>query len=172
MSRLRRSPHPRHRVRRLDFVVHGAAFAPAAELSNRFIQTSRDGFKMALDIAPTRSVLAGACVPLMDKRGGRYRHAVAHRRRPRVPELTMGVARPRSKRACAIWRRIRAAEHPRECCLGRPDQDAGLSRHSRVVDDAAGAPERAPMRRGMELGEIADGGLPAEQRSRAITGEV
>src|SRR3954467_2835095 len=25
----------------LDFVVHGAAFAPAAELSNRFIQTSR-----------------------------------------------------------------------------------------------------------------------------------
>src|SRR5690349_13909150 len=29
----------------LDFMVHGAAFAPQAELSNPFVQTSREGFR-------------------------------------------------------------------------------------------------------------------------------
>src|SRR5215510_6200100 len=33
----------------LDFLVHGAAFAPAAALSNPFVQTSRDDFRIALD---------------------------------------------------------------------------------------------------------------------------
>jgi enoyl-[acyl-carrier protein] reductase I len=35
----------------LDFVVHGAAFAPREELSRPFVETSRDGFRMALDIS-------------------------------------------------------------------------------------------------------------------------
>ena len=35
----------------LDFVVHGAAFAPREELSAPFSQTSREGFRMALDIS-------------------------------------------------------------------------------------------------------------------------
>src|SRR5437762_3193153 len=34
----------------LDFIVHGAAFAPPAELSNPFVDTSREGFRIALDI--------------------------------------------------------------------------------------------------------------------------
>src|SRR5205085_2094470 len=32
----------------LDFLVHGAAFALGADLSNPFVQTSRDGFRIAL----------------------------------------------------------------------------------------------------------------------------
>ena len=35
----------------LDFLVHGAAFAPAPELSNPFVQTSREGFRVALDVS-------------------------------------------------------------------------------------------------------------------------
>ncbi|MDR1989072.1 MAG: SDR family oxidoreductase, partial [Acidobacteriaceae bacterium] len=35
----------------LDFVLHGAAFAPAAELSSPFTQTSREGFRIALDVS-------------------------------------------------------------------------------------------------------------------------
>src|SRR5678816_963310 len=34
----------------LDFVVHGAAFAPREELEAPFVETSRDGFRIALDI--------------------------------------------------------------------------------------------------------------------------
>src|SRR3984885_3340444 len=35
----------------LDFLVHGAAFAPQAELSNPFVRTSREGFRIALDVS-------------------------------------------------------------------------------------------------------------------------
>src|SRR5262244_555777 len=31
----------------LDFLVHGAVFAPPSELSNPFLQTSREGFRVA-----------------------------------------------------------------------------------------------------------------------------
>src|SRR5689334_60274 len=35
----------------LDFLVHGAAFAEREDLSNPFVQTTREGFKLALDIS-------------------------------------------------------------------------------------------------------------------------
>jgi len=55
----------------LDFLLHGAAFAPAAELSNPFVDTSREGFRIALDVSVYSLVaLARAVAPLMEKRGG------------------------------------------------------------------------------------------------------
>ena len=35
----------------LDFVVHGAAFASRDDLTGPFVNTSRDGFRLALDIS-------------------------------------------------------------------------------------------------------------------------
>lgn len=35
----------------IDFLVHSAAFANREDLAGRFIDTSRDGFKMALDVS-------------------------------------------------------------------------------------------------------------------------
>ncbi|PYR32645.1 MAG: NADH-specific enoyl-ACP reductase, partial [Acidobacteria bacterium] len=55
----------------LDFFVHGAAFAPQAELSNPFVQTSREGFRIALDISAYSLIaLTRALVPLLERRGG------------------------------------------------------------------------------------------------------
>ena len=55
----------------LDFLLHGAAFAPAAELSNPFLQTSREGFRIALDVSAYSLIgLSRAAAPLMDTRGG------------------------------------------------------------------------------------------------------
>src|SRR6266581_6139144 len=51
----------------LDFFVHGAAFAPQAELSNPFVQTSREGFRIALDISAYSLIaLTRAVAPLME----------------------------------------------------------------------------------------------------------
>src|SRR5207247_3746539 len=56
----------------LDFVVHGAAFAPAADLNSPFLQTSRDGFRIALDVSAYSLIgLSRAAAPLLDKRDGR-----------------------------------------------------------------------------------------------------
>ena len=56
---------------RLDALVHSVAFAPREELEGRFLDTTRDGFKVALDISAYSLVrLARTAAPLMEKSGG------------------------------------------------------------------------------------------------------
>src|SRR5947207_6544758 len=55
----------------LDFLVHGAAFAPRPELTNPFVETSRDGFRIALDVSAYSLIaLTRAVLPSMERRGG------------------------------------------------------------------------------------------------------
>jgi enoyl-[acyl-carrier protein] reductase I len=56
---------------RLDFLVHSIAFAPATELGGEFIQTSRAGFREALEVSAYSLIpLARAAAPLMAGQGG------------------------------------------------------------------------------------------------------
>src|SRR5215218_9251389 len=49
----------------LDFVIHGAAYAPREELSRPFHETSRNGFAMALDVSAYSLIaLARGALPL------------------------------------------------------------------------------------------------------------
>lgn len=55
----------------LDFLVHGVAFAEREDLARPFSETSREGFRKALDISAFSLVaLARRAAPLMEKRGG------------------------------------------------------------------------------------------------------
>ena len=55
----------------LDFVVHGAAYAPREALSAPFVETSREAFRVALDISAYSLVaLARGAAPLMARKGG------------------------------------------------------------------------------------------------------
>ncbi len=55
----------------LDILVHSLAFANKEELKNEFLQTSREGFKLALDISAYSLVaLSRAAAPLLEVRGG------------------------------------------------------------------------------------------------------
>lgn len=55
----------------LDFLVHGAAFAPREALAAPFVQTSREAFRVALDVSAYSLVaLARGAAPLMAPRGG------------------------------------------------------------------------------------------------------
>src|SRR5438874_11436226 len=55
----------------LDFFVHGAAFAPPAELSSPFVRTSREGFRVALDVsAYSLAAITRALAPVLEKRRG------------------------------------------------------------------------------------------------------
>jgi len=161
----------------LDFVVHGAAFAPAAELSNRFIQTSREGFRMALDISAYSFIaLTGACVPLLDKRGGGSVLTLSHIGSERVfPNYNvMGVAKAALE---ASVRYLAADLGPQNIRVNAVSAgpiktlaSAGIPGLSMMLQAQR---ERAPLRRGMELGEIADAAVfLLSDASRAITGEV
>jgi enoyl-[acyl-carrier protein] reductase I len=55
----------------LDYLLHGTAFAPREELSRPFVETSREGFHVALDISTYSLIaLARGAAPLMAARGG------------------------------------------------------------------------------------------------------
>jgi enoyl-[acyl-carrier protein] reductase I len=80
----------------LDFVVHGAAFAPREELSRPFVETSRDGFRLALDISAYSLIsVTRATRPLLEKRGGGSILTLTHLGSDRVfPNYNvMGVAK-------------------------------------------------------------------------------
>ncbi len=52
---------------KIDFLVHSAAYADRNDLSGRFINTSRDGFKMALEVSAFSLVdLCRALEPLLN----------------------------------------------------------------------------------------------------------
>lgn len=54
----------------IDFVVHSIAYANPQELKNRFHETSRDGFRVALDISAFSLIaVARALAPLMPNGG-------------------------------------------------------------------------------------------------------
>ena len=55
----------------LDFLIHSVAFANKEDLEGRFVNTSRDGFRLALDISAYSLIaLAKRAEPLMEGRGG------------------------------------------------------------------------------------------------------
>lgn len=60
----------RERFGRIDVLVHGVAFADRDDMDGRFMDISRDGFKMALDISAYSLVaMAKRAEPLMDDGG-------------------------------------------------------------------------------------------------------
>ncbi len=55
---------------KLDILVHAVAFAPAADLRGDFINTSRDGFRVAMDVSVYSLIaVSRAAAPLMAEGG-------------------------------------------------------------------------------------------------------
>src|SRR5450755_1963689 len=60
----------RERFGKLNTVVHSVAFAPADELKGEFLNTTREGFRVALDVSVYSLVaVARAAAPLMEDGG-------------------------------------------------------------------------------------------------------
>ena len=54
----------------LDILVHSVAYAPSEELEGQFVDTSREGFRLAMDISVYSLVaLTKAALPLMSEAG-------------------------------------------------------------------------------------------------------
>ena len=161
----------------LDFFVHGAAFAQQAELSNPFVQTTREGFRIALDVSAYSLIgLTRAVAPLMHKRGGGSVLTLTYLGSQRVftNYNVMGVAKAALE---ASVRYLAADLGPQNIRVNAVSAGplktlaaAGISGFSGILQVYR---ERAPLRRNVDLAEVADAALfllgPA---SRAITGEI
>jgi enoyl-[acyl-carrier protein] reductase I len=161
----------------LDFCVHGAAFAQKEELSNPFVQTSREGFRIALDVSAYSLIgLSRAVAPLMERRGGGSILTLTFIGSERVftNYNVMGVA----KAALESSVRYLAADlGPRNIRVNAISAGpiktlaaAGISDFSSILGVYR---ERAPLRRGVDQSEVADAAIfLLGSAGRAITGEV
>jgi enoyl-[acyl-carrier protein] reductase I len=161
----------------LDFLVHGAAFAPQHELANPFVETSREGFRTALDISVYSLVgLTRAVLPLMEKRGGGSVLTLTYLGSQRVfPNYNvMGVA----KAALEASVRYLASElGPKSIRVNAISAGpiktlaaAGISGFSNILQVYR---DRAPLRRNVDLSEVADAAtFLLGPSSRGVTGEV
>ncbi|HEY2905144.1 MAG TPA: enoyl-ACP reductase [Vicinamibacterales bacterium] len=161
----------------LDFFVHGAAFAPAADLNNPFVQTSRDGFRIALDISAYSLIgLTRAVAPLMEKRGGGSILTLTYIGSQRVftNYNVMGVAKAALESSVRYLASDLGPKNIRVNAISagaiKTLAAAGISGFSSILQVYR---DRAPLRRGIDQAEVADTAVfLLGTGSRAITGEI
>ena len=161
----------------LDFVVHGAAYAPREELSAPFVQTTRNGFRLSLDISAYSLIaLARGALPLMERRGGGSILTLTYLGSERVFHNynVMGVAKAALE---ATVRYLAADLGPKGIRVNAISAGpiktlaaAGISGFSGILQQYR---DRAPLRRTVEAAEVAEAAMfllgPA---GRAVTAEV
>lgn len=161
----------------LDFLVHGAAFAPRAELSVPFVETSRDGFRIALDVSAYSLIaLARGAVPLMERRGGGSILTLTYLGSQRVfPNYNvMGVAKAALE---ASVRYLAADLGPRgirvNAISAGPIRTLAASGISGFSDILQVYRDRAPLHRNTEAAEVADAAMfLLRSTGRGVTGEI
>ena len=161
----------------LDFVVHAAAFARKEELSEPFVQTSREGFRLALDISAYSLIaLSRGAAPLMEKRGGGSIVTLSYLGSERVfPNYNvMGVAKAALE---ANVRYLAADLGPKNIRVNavsagpiKTISAMGISGFSSILGVYR---ERSPLRRTVDTTEVGEAAaFLLSDAARGITGEV
>ena len=160
----------------LDFVVHSVAFALREELDGEFLNTSREGYRLAQDISVfSLAAVARATVPLMEGRQGSILTLSYLGGERVVPHYNvMGVA----KAALEMSVRYLAADlGPKGIRVNAISAGpiktlaaAGIHGFSKMIDHYR---QHAPLRRATDQDEVGEAGLfLVSNMARGITGEV
>ena len=162
---------------RLDTLVHSVAFAPKEDLEGDFVNTSRDGFKLAHDISAYSLVgLTRAAMPLFEKSGGGSVLALSYHGAVKAVEgyNLMGVAKASLE---ASVRYLAANLGPKNVRINAISAGPVNTLAARGISGFTGMlkhhAERAPLRRNVTLEEIGNAALfLCSNMSSAITGEI
>jgi enoyl-[acyl-carrier protein] reductase I len=161
----------------LDFLVHGVAFANRDDITSAFVQTSREGFKLALDISAYSLIaLARGAVPLMEARGGGSIVTLTYLGSTRVfPNYNvMGVAKAALESSVRYLAADLGPKNIRVNAISagpiKTLAAAGIGGFSNILGVVR---ERAPLRRTIEASEVADAAMfLLGNAGRGVTGEV
>jgi enoyl-[acyl-carrier protein] reductase I len=160
---------------RLDFLVHGVAFADHDDLARPFVETPRAGFLKALDVSVYSLVsLARRAAPLMTQGGSMLTLTYLGAERVFPNYNVMGVAKAALESTVRYLASDLGPANVRVNAISagpiKTLAASGISGFSRILDAYRG---RAPLRRTVEASEVADAAVfllgPA---GRGITGEV
>ena len=165
----------KERYGKIDTLVHSVAFAPAEDLKGEFVDTSRDGFRIALDISAYSLVaVSRAARPLMTD-GGSIITLTYYGAEKVVPKYNvMGVAKA-ALEACVRYLSYDLGKHrirvnalsagPIKTLAAR-----GISGFGEMLKEQA---ERAPLRRNVDVNEVATTAVfLASDAGSGITGET
>ncbi|MBV8205996.1 MAG: enoyl-ACP reductase [Acidobacteria bacterium] len=159
----------------LHALVHSVAFAPAADMNNPFLQTTREGFRIAHDVSVYSLIaLARSAAPLMTE-GGSLMTLTYYGAEKVVPNYNvMGVAKAALEAAVRYLsydlgrQKIRVnaiSAGPIKTLAAR-----GVSGLGEMLKTQA---ERSPLQRNIEVGEVGNAALfLASDLSSGITGET
>ena len=165
---------------RLDFLVHAVAFAKKEELAGGFVDTTREGYRIAQDISSySLTALCRACKPLLENPGeGRTSSVLTLTYlggQRVVPNYNvMGVAKAALE---ASVRYLAADLGPASIRVNaisagpiKTLSAAGVNNFSTLLDTM---PDRAPLRKNVTAEEVADAGtFLLSEMARGITGSV
>src|SRR5512144_2076956 len=160
----------------LDIMIHAIAFANKEDLANPYVQTSRAGFHLAMDVsAYSLTALAQRAAPLMEGRGGAMVTLTYMGSERVVPNYNvMGIAK------AALEASVRYLAHdlgPRGIRVNaisagpiRTLSASGVAGFTDILDHIA---QKAPLRRNITAEEVGDACMfLASELSRGITGSV
>ena len=162
---------------KLDAVVHAVAFAPKEELERDFIHTSRSGFRTAHDISAYSLVaVARAAVPFMEKAGGGAILTLTYYGAEKAVEgyNVMGVAKASLEASVRYLAANLGPKNIRVNAISAGPVNTLAARGIKgFTDMLKHHPDRAPLRRNVELEEIGNAALfLVSKMSSGITGEV
>src|SRR5947209_1453886 len=159
----------------LSGIVHSVAYAPAEELKGEFVNTTREGFRIAHDISVYSLIaVSRAAAPLMTSGGGIVTLTYLGAERVVPNYNVMGVAKAALE---ASVRYLAADLGPDNIRVNAVSAGAvktlsarGISGFTDMLEQTA---ERSPLRRSIEPGEVGDAILfLLSPWASAITGEV
>lgn len=160
---------------RVDAVVHSIAFANREDLSQPFVETSRDGFKLAHDVSAYSLVaVSRAVAPKMTAGGSIMTLSYLGAQRVIPNYNVMGVAKAALE---AVTRYLAADLGPKQIRVNAISAGAiktasarGIKDFTKILDEVAGI---APLRRVTDPAEVADTAVfLASNLGRGVTGNV
>jgi enoyl-[acyl-carrier protein] reductase I len=166
----------KERYGKLHVVVHSVAYAPAAELEGEFLNTSREGFRVAHDVSVYSLIaVARAAAPLMEDGGGSIITMTYYGAEKVVPHYNV-MAVAKAALECSVRylafdlgkKKIRV-----NAISAGPIKTLAARGISGLSDMLKAHRETAPLQRNVEVAEVgATGVFLASDASSGITGET
>ena len=159
---------------RLDFLVHSLAFAPANDLRGRFTDTSREGFRVAMEISAYSLIaLARAAEPLMTDGGSLLTLTYVASQRAIPGYAIMGTAKAALENEVMVLAAELGAKNIRVNAVSSGPINTlaarGIKDFNQMRDYAR---SKAPLGRDVETSEVAKAAVFLLSDATATTGQI
>ena len=159
----------------LQGVVHSVAFAPAAELNGEFLNTTREGFRIAHDVSVYSLIaVAREAAPLMTNGGGIVTMTYYGAEKVVPKYNVMGVAKAALEASVRYLANDLGAQNIRVNAISAgPIKTLAARGISGLGEMLKSHSERAPLKRNVDPGEVgATAGFLLSEAGSGITGET